>query len=182
MVNKKISKEHNWIINGIIPLFIIGTLFHFTYNLTGKLWVVGLISPVNESVWEHTKMVVLPIILWWSLYYLVKGKELKINKDKWFLGGLMSLITSIITIPMLFYFYTEAFGVELFWVDVLILLIAIIFGQIMGLHTYKYSRGINSKIVLIIFAVTVIAYMVLTFYPIEIPIFMDGNTKGYGIL
>lgn len=182
MINKNMSEENNWIINGIIPLFMIGAVMHFLYNLTGKLWVVGLISPVNESIWEHTKMVVLPIILWWSLYYLVRGKKLNINKDKWFTGGLISLITSIISIPMMYYFYTSAFGIELFWVDIIILLVAITLGQVLGLHVYKYSRGINASVVIVIFIAIVIAYMLLTIYPIKIPIFMDGNTKGYGIL
>lgn len=61
-MTKQMNPE-SYILLGIPALFFIGTLFHFLYSFTGELFVVGLFSPVNESVFEHTKMVVLPIFL-----------------------------------------------------------------------------------------------------------------------
>ena len=36
-------------------IVIAGTLLHFVYGWSGRNLLVGLVSPVNESVWEHTK-------------------------------------------------------------------------------------------------------------------------------
>ena len=181
MKYKALPNEEKWILKGIPLLFIIGSLMHFLYNIFWESIAVGLFAPVNESVWEHSKMVLLPIILWWSLYYCFKGKKYNISKNKWFQGGLVSLLTSLTAIPLLFYFYTEAFGVELLWVDISILLISIILGQLLGLHFYKYWKGINYIFVIAILVLIILIFVVFTFYPPHIPMFYDTSTGSYGI-
>ena len=41
---------------GIVFTVIIGTMLHFTFELSGNQPVVGVFSAVNESVWEHLKL------------------------------------------------------------------------------------------------------------------------------
>lgn len=166
---------------GIPILFLAGSLFHFLYDLTGQLAIIGAISPVNESVWEHCKMVVLPIILWWSVYYAVKGKENGVDKDKWFTAALISLLCATITIPLIFYLYTSALGIESLVVDILILLAAVTFGQLIGFHVYTYGKGINAKIAFFLMIVILAVFIVFTFATPHLPIFMDGQAGGYGI-
>ena len=47
----------------IIFTFILGTLLHFTYKLSGNNQLVGVFSAVNESTWEHLKLVFFPMLL-----------------------------------------------------------------------------------------------------------------------
>lgn len=176
-----VKKEELWILIGIPVLFLIGSLLHFLYEWSGECFLVGLIAPVNESVWEHTKMVVLPIILWWSIYYFVHGKKDSINKRKWFTGELVALLTAIITIPLIYYFYTEAFGVELLWVDILILGIAIILGQLLGLHVYRYGKGLDPEFAIFLIVLILIVYVVFTIAPLKLPIFQNPVDGSYGI-
>ena len=140
MKETSLSPPEQWILKGIPFLFLIGGLLHFAYQLLGQNVVVGLFAPVNESVWEHTKMLPLPMIAWWTVYYAVFGRAGAINADQWFTAALMALLTALLVMPMLFYFYTGAFGVELLWVDVLILLVALVAGQLLGLHVYRYGQ------------------------------------------
>lgn len=181
MSYKTFKNEEKWIIIGIIVLFLVGCVLHSLYDISGKIFLLAFISPANESIWEHTKMVVFPIICWWSVYYCIKGKSDNINKDKWFEGALASLIVSIILIPIVYYFYTSAFGIENLWIDIGILLIALIGGQLTGLHLYRYSKGISSTIVIFTFIVIISIYIILTLHPLKLPIFMDSITKSYGI-
>lgn len=178
---KSLSKPEKWILIGIPILFLIGAILHFAYNILGESPIVGLFAPVNESIWEHTKMVLWPVILWWSLYYCFRGKQYNLDKNKWFGGALAALLTSLFTMPMLYYFYTEAFGVELLWVDILILLLSLIFGQFLGLHIYRNSKGIHAKFVIAVFIALVLLFMLFTFFPPHIPLFQDGLTGSYGI-
>ncbi len=180
-MNRKLRTEERWILLSIPLLFIVGSLFHFLYDMSGHNSVVGLFSAVNESVWEHTKMVVLPPVLFWVIFYLCKGKQLSIDKNKWFTAAFAAVLTMIITIPTIFYFYTEAFGVEVLWVDILILLISNIIGQIIGLHIYRYSKGIKWYVAIKFICLIIILYGIFTFYPPHIPIFKDGPTGTYGI-
>lgn len=181
IVYKTLMPSQKWIIKGIFGLFLIGSLMHFLYDLSGKNVVVGLIAAVNESVWEHSKMVLLPVICWWSFYYIIKGKEHNIDKNKWFTSSLIALLTALISIPMLYYFYTEAFGVEILAVDISILFLAVLFGQLLAFHFYKYSKGINFYIPICIFILLIIVYMIFTFYPPRIPLFRVSITGQYGI-
>ena len=41
---------------GIVFTVITGTLLHFVYDLSNENPVVGLFAPINESVWEHLKL------------------------------------------------------------------------------------------------------------------------------
>lgn len=178
---RDLSAPEKWILKGIPALFIIGTIMHSAYDLSKDNIIVGLFAAVNESIWEHLKMVLIPMILWWVLYYYFKGSEYSINKNKWFQSSLVALVTSLIAIPMLYYFYTQAFGVELIVVDIMILLLAIIFGQSLGLHIYRHGKGVNSSIITIVFIVLIAMFMIFTFYPPHIPLFKDSISGSYGI-
>lgn len=181
MIGFALTGPEKWILKGIPVLFIVGTFFHFIYDLLWKNPLVGLVSPVNESVWEHGKMVVWPIILWWSLYYLGPGRAEGVQADAWFTGAWAALLTAVLTIPLVYYFYTQAFGVELLWVDIGLLFGSLVLGQLMGLHVYRHGGGLSAGLVLVLFGAVVLAFMVFTFFPPKIPLFRDGSTGLYGI-
>jgi len=162
-------------------LFIIGAFFHFLFVLSGKLSIIGAISAVNESVWEHEKMILLPVICWWAIYYALKGNKYGIDINKWFTGLVISLFSSLLTIPFLFYFYTQAFGVEILAVDIFLLLLADFIGQWLGLHFYKHAKSLKVHISIMLVILIVIAFVVFTFNTPHLPLFQDGVAGGYGI-
>ena len=41
-----------------------GNLLHFVYDWTGQSPVAGALAAVNESVWEHMKLLTTPWVLW----------------------------------------------------------------------------------------------------------------------
>lgn len=43
-----------------IFISILGVLLHFTYEWSGDNPAVGLFSAVNESTWEHLKLIFFP--------------------------------------------------------------------------------------------------------------------------
>ena len=53
-MNKKKIRDYQ--IFSVIFVFILGTLLHFTYKLSGENGVVAIFSTVNESTWEHLKL------------------------------------------------------------------------------------------------------------------------------
>lgn len=67
-------KPETYTLLGILVLFVVSSLFHFLYSLTGECFIIGLFVPINESIFEHTKMVVLPIFIWWSIFYLFRKR------------------------------------------------------------------------------------------------------------
>ena len=49
---------------GFIFISIVGTLLHFTYELSNHNKYVALFSAVNESTWEHIKIALTPYFVW----------------------------------------------------------------------------------------------------------------------
>ena len=162
-------KPETYTLIGILVLFVVGSLFHFLYSLTGECFIIGLFVPINESIFEHTKMVVLPIFIWWFIFYLFRKKDLFVNA--WFTSALIAMISAIIVIPMLFYFYSQAFGIESLVIDILILLISLAIGQILGLHYYRHGKGIEYHFAIFLMIVIIILFAFFTINPPAFPIF-----------
>ena len=182
MRNPSLSHPKKWILKGIPALFLLGSLWHFLYQILGECFLIGLIAPINESVWEHGKLVLWPIILWWSLYYVWQGKHRQIRTDSWFFSTLLSLVIALLTIPLLYYAYTGAFGVELLWVDILILLVALVLGQLAGLYSYCRGFSLPAKLVWLILLALVVLFAYFTLCPPHLPLFQDSTTGGFGLL
>ncbi len=165
---------------------ILGTLLHFTYDWFGKNMIIGIFSPINESVWEHTKLFVLPFIIWYVVYYIIKRKsnckvnnkaaenndkkectEI-INKDYWFSSMIISIIVAVIAMLLLFYFYNGAFGIESLALDLIVFFICVLLGVISGNCFYKKEIKLPWILLLIIIAMI---YIIFTFYQPNIPLF-----------
>lgn len=60
-MKNRLLKMESW---GVIFTFAAGTLLHFCYELSNhSVWSI-LIAAVNESVWEHIKIFILPYLFW----------------------------------------------------------------------------------------------------------------------
>lgn len=181
MIPRDDSSPEKWILTGIPVLFLLGSLMHFLYQLTGQSTFAALFAPVNESVWEHSKLVLWPVILWWLLYDCFHSGQKQYDREKWYAGALFALLAALLTMPLVYYFYTEAFGTELLWVDILILLLSLIAGQLGGLHLYRRSAGIRPSLTLLVFAALILVFILFTFRPPHIPWFRDSVTGAWGI-
>ena len=181
MRNGSLSKPEIRILPGIPMIFIAGTILHFLFDWLMGFQPVGVFSAVNESVWEHMKLAVWPTVLWWSLYLIFCGQKNQIDKNLWMTSAMLALITCLLAIPMLFYFYTGAFGVGIFWIDIIIFAVSVAAGQLIGLHYYRYGQGISIYISCGVIAIIVIMFAVFTFFPPELPIFEDVTNGTYGI-
>ena len=79
------------------------------------------------------------------------------------------------------FLYRGVWGIEILAVDIAILFISILAGQLMALHFYNYSKGINSNIAIAILILLITIFAIFTFNPPQLPIFQDSLTGQYGI-
>ena len=61
---KDIKLQKMLYIVGFFVISAIGTLLHFAYNFCGENIFIAPFSAVNESVWEHLKIAVMPMFIW----------------------------------------------------------------------------------------------------------------------
>ena len=103
MVMKKESARMQFI--GFALTVLGGTLLHFLYRWTNKSLLIAPFSAVNESTWEHMKLMYFPLII----FALIQSRFLKNHKSFWCVK-LVGIMTGLILIPVLFYTYNGAFG------------------------------------------------------------------------
>jgi hypothetical protein len=172
-----------WILWGIPVLFAVGGLTHFLYEWSGNQIFAGLFTPVNESVWEHLKMSFWPNLLWWLLGYLLFFKKVRIQPAQWILSCGVSLIVAPLVIVSFFYTYTGALGIESLALDIFSLFLGLAAAQVLAYYTYK---NVNCSLSCLILSVIVIgllaaAFLLFTFDPPHLPLFLDMASGRYGI-
>ena len=121
-------------VTGFIFVSILGTLSHFFYRWSGQNPVIGLFSPVNESTWEHMKLLFFPAVLY--LFYI----RLKLgNSHPGFISAMsLGIIAGTFFIPAVFYIYTGILGHNLLVLDILLFYSS---AAITFLMTYKFSNS-----------------------------------------
>lgn len=112
-------KRH--ILFGILFVSVLGTLFHFFYEWSGQNAFVGLFAPVNESVWEHLKLLFFPMLLY-SLFLRRLNSDYPCIVSALFAG----MLCGCALIPVLFYTYSGVLGKSLVWMDISIFYISVI--------------------------------------------------------
>ncbi len=173
----------NWVLFGIPVAFIIGGFTHFAFELSGGNTFVGIFSPVNESVWEHLKMSFWTLLIWWVIGYFLLSRGGCISAAKWFSACAAALYIAPIFITIVYYLYTGALGVRYPIVDILLLLVGIAVAQISAYRIFKCARSHKSRLFwsLLLIAILAAAFVVFTFSPPQIPLFMDMRTGSFGI-
>lgn len=169
----------NLILISIPFLFVLGSLLHFAYDFTKQNKLVGIFTPVNESIFEHSKLLLYPLILFWGVGYIFFKNIIEI--DSYFFAMLISTIISIITMISFYYTYKEIIGNEYMWIDIFDLLLSLFVGQVVANHVYEYSNGIPLIASILVVLFIVIGYIYLTFKPFKTPFFFDKKSKTYGI-
>lgn len=164
---------------GIVFIILLGSMLHFTFELSGNQPVVGVFSAVNESVWEHLKIAFWPALLFLILEYRYTYKK----SNNFFFAKTLGICSIMIVIPVIFYSYTLFFEENLI-VDIGSFIFAIILGQLISymLLTYKKIAKIFELVSLVALVILVVAFVVFTFYPPQVQIFQDPNTGEYGII
>ena len=161
----------SYIITGIIFVSIIGTLLHFAYEWSGNNIIVGIFSPINESIWEHTKLIFFPMMLY---SYFISKKIISqypcINSSM-----IIGAFTGVLLIIALFYTYSGIIGFHIGFVDISIFFISVILAF---LTAYKKSSFCNKNryviFLKIIQTILVCLYVLFTFFPPEIPLFFEN--------
>ena len=164
---------------GTLFIVFLGSALHFTYELSDKLVIVGALSAVNESVWEHLKLAFWPSLIWLLIEYL----PLKKLTNNFLMSKALGSYLMVILIPIVFYSYTSITGGSIFAIDITTFIVAVVLGQFLSYNLFKknqFSR-MADKVALVMLVVLGISFTVFTFYPPHLPIFQDPISRGYGI-
>lgn len=171
------KKIRNYQIFSIIFTFILGSLLHFTYELSGDNPVVAIFSSINESVWEHLKLLFFPMLLSIIIGYFYIGKDI----PNFLCSKVLGIITSMAFMVIFFYTYTGILGRNIPVIDITSFFIATILGEFVSYVLIVNKFKCNNVIAIITLALIFVCFMIFTYFTPNIGIFKDPVTGQYGI-
>lgn len=151
-----------------IIISVLGVLLHFTFDWSGQTRIVGYFSAVNESTWEHLKLLFFPMLF-------VTVCQCFFRKDYDFLIRLRA-----VTIPCGMFFLVAVFyivwgitGKLIDWVNIGIYFLSVAFTLFLE-SKLKNSRVINNLyLAIFILAGITLLFFLFTYHAPKLGIFFD---------
>ncbi|MBQ1212510.1 MAG: hypothetical protein IIX69_03715 [Clostridia bacterium] len=166
-----------WQLGGFSFTALAGTLLHFLYDLTGESVLAAPFSGVNESTWEHMKLLYFPLLI----FALIQSRFFKERKGFWCIK-LIGTVIGLAFIPMLFYTYNGAIGKSPDWVNITIFFISAAITFLAEAHLLRNSFTCKApRIALVLILLIGALFVVFTFKTPQLPLFEDPITGTYGI-
>lgn len=167
-----------WQLFGFAFTSLCGTLLHYLYDFSGESRVAALFSAVNESTWEHMKLLFVPLFAFSLLQYVFFRK----TESFWWVK-LCGTLCGLVLIPVLFYTYNGVFGTSPDWVNIAIFFVSaacafalegVLFG--IGAHCPLPQWPAFGLMCLI-----AMVFAAFTFNTPHLPVFRNPISGKYGI-
>lgn len=162
-----------------IGIFLLCFLFHFLFDWLPSS-ITAIFFPVNESIWEHMKLLFSAVVFYGIIDYIILQK-FKIKYNNFFTSLFVSAITIIPIYLIMFLPIYYKIGENMI-ITIGIMLLSIIFSQIINFKIFKKNKFDKLNIfsfILIIISYIIFAY--LTYFPIKKPLFFDIKEEKYGL-
>ena len=163
---------------GIIVICVIGTLLHFVYELSHHNKVVAIFAAVNESVWEHLKLLFFPMLITIIIGIFYTNKRV----PNFICAKTIGTIAAMLFTVTFFYTYTGVLGKNISVIDISSFFIATILGEFIGYIYIINNFRCNKKLAIAVLVVLAFCFAIFTFRTPNIGIFKDPITNQYGII
>jgi len=167
-----------WQTAGFIFTGIMGVVLHFLFDWTGGNIAVSFFSAVNESIWEHTKLLFFPMLI----FAFVQKRYIGNNYTDLCCIKLSGMLKAIMGTIVLYYTINGVFGKTPDWINIAIFFIAVAFCCFLETRLYiKNTFSCNNpNVAFTILILISIIFVLFTFFTPQIPLFQDPITKTYG--
>lgn len=173
---KSKTKIDKWHIIGFFWIVIIGSLLHFVYEWSGNSTIVGLFSPINESVWEHLKLGYFSL----TFFIIIEYYFLKNLTNNYALAKVVGVIDMSIFIVLIHYTYKFIFKDSNTVIDIGSFIVGAFICQFLSSRIMKKNRpkSINT-IGFFLYLLIALLFIVFTFSPPDLPIFEEAAILSY---
>ena len=167
-----------WELMGFAITAFGGTLLHFLYDWLSRAFWIAPFSGVNESTWEHMKLLFWPMLLFAAIQSRFFGE-----RQDFICIKARGILTGLLLIPVLFYTYNGAIGKSPDWVNITIFFISAAIAFVYETRLFSEGRVIckKPKRALALLCVIAVLFAVFTFKTPTLGIFKDPITGGFGI-
>lgn len=167
-----------WQLAGFAAAALGGTILHYLYDWLGEAVWIAPISGVNESTWEHMKLLFWPMFI----FAVIESFFFRDIENFWCVK-LKGTLLGLSLIPIMFYTYNGAIGRSPDWLNISIFFISAAIAYIYEARQFKSGSEIckNPKRALVSLIGIALLFVIFTFKAPELGIFRDPLTSTYGI-
>ena len=142
--------------------------------------MVGALSAVNESVWEHMKLVFVP------LFFLTLGEVFFLGRQwpNFLVSRALSTMVGTALVPVLYYTYSGITGTHTLWADILVFVLAVLAAFALEgvlLRRGWMEAGWSQAVGLLALWALAFLFVLWTYRPPQLPLFQDPQTLTYGL-
>lgn len=163
---------------GFAVTSLAGTLLHFLYDWLNKAKWIAPFSGVNESTWEHMKL-----LFWPMLFYAIAQSLFFSDRADFWCVKLKGILLGLSLIPIIFYTYNGVIGRSPDWINIAIFFICAAIAYIY--ETKQFQKGTvhckNKRLAIGVLCVISLMFIIFTFKTPRLGIFLDPLTGKYGI-
>ena len=159
---------------GFLVTTVLGIISHFAYDWTGGGFLIGLFFPVNESTWEHMKLVFFPMLL----FSVVAGKRMERQYPCIYNAMFIGILVGLALIPTLFYTYSGILGFHVAWANIAVYILSVLGAYLVVYLVAMTCKKKDSKVLRIVMYALLVMFMVFTVHPPEIGLFQVPVPEG----
>ena len=163
---------------GIVLSFSLAFPLHFLYDLI-PCFLTSIIAPVNESIWEHMKILFGAIIISSLIQKLILDfKKIQCNNFCFasLISGILSIIIFLIIYLPIYYIQGEYLPLTLILMLITFIICQEIKQRIINLKDLK-----QEKLTIIYILIIYLIFGILTYYPLHNDLFFCHKNLIYGI-
>ena len=158
-----------------ISIFIISFLIHFMYDFFPYTFV-SFFCPVNESIWEHMKILYSATTFYGIIdYILLRKYKIKYNNFMFqlFFTGFSSIVIYLIIYIPIYNLIGEHLFISISLMLIVYIICQIISYKILKGKEYKYINKVSILLIILMYGM----FGYLTYKPLNNYIFVDNYVK-----
>ena len=168
-----------WQLMGFAVTSLGGTILHFLYEWLGRAIWIAPFSGINESTWEHMKL------LFWPMFiFSIIQSFFADNITNYWCIKMRGILLGLIIIPIIFYTYNGVIGKSPDWINIAIFFISAAIAYIHETRLFKSDLvhcRFSERACFGILCIVALLFVVFTFITPRIGIFCDPLTGTFGI-
>ena len=152
----------------ILAVIILGSLNHFLYDWTGGSSLAALFCPINESPWEHLKLLFFPFLF----VTLGTAALYRFLDRRFFYCRFLGVVCGMAFTLVSFYTYTGIWGSHALILDLLIFFLSVALSFSAARFFFRALKQIPSaNVIFTLWGAGIFFFFVFTCFPPGIPLF-----------
>ena len=155
----------------VIFTWIFGTLLHFTYEWSNENIIVAAFSAVNESTWEHLKLLFFPMLITTVIgYFYLRPKD---EYKNFLCAKTIGILAALSFVVVFFYTYTGIIGTNFAFLDIGSFFVGVFLGEFVAYKMTLSMKCCNKLSVVIVLTILLLCFITFTFNAPSIGLFRN---------